>query len=242
MAIPARLTLRLRPLISSATCSRTFASASRAAGEEWPQRTPLGPYYESILNAPPRRQRPYESPTSAPSEKQPTDNSKPDTSVSSPVSPAQPEPPAAQTKEERIRNIFGSRVPSPEEIASRLASRTSQSTLIAGVLVPPKPDEPDNCCMSGCVNCVWERFREEMEEWVLKNAQAQKALAATAASVDDDGGGSESNWAPDVPEPKIAKDLWAKDVFDKVPVGIREFMKQEKRLKEMHERNSSARN
>ncbi|KAH7157387.1 oxidoreductase-like protein [Dactylonectria estremocensis] len=252
MAIPARLTQRLRPLMSSAIRSRSIASASRTAGEEWPQRTPLGSYYESILNAPSPRQRPYESSAStnhvaSPSERKPTDNLRTDT-ASSPARSFQTEPSATQTKEERIRNIFGSRVPSPEEIASRLATRTSQSTVIAGVRVPPKPEEPDNCCMSGCVNCVWELFREEMEEWAVKNTQAQRALAnasaasasASAASVNDDGGGSETNW--DVPEPKIAKDMWAKDVFDKVPVGIREFMKQEKRLKEMHERKSSAGN
>ncbi|KAF7552777.1 hypothetical protein G7Z17_g4076 [Cylindrodendrum hubeiense] len=250
MSIPARLAPRLRPLWSSATSTRAFASASKAAVEEWPQRTPLGPYYESILNAPSPRQRPNELPNSTnpevpPPKKQPAGNSKPDTSAASPAptSTAKAESsPAEQTPEDRVRNIFGSRVLTPEEMATRLASKKSQSTYIGGILVPPKPEEPDNCCMSGCVNCVWENFREEMEDWALKNTQAQKALAKIAGSVDDDGGGSESNWTPDAADPKIAKDLWAKDVFDSVPVGIREFMKQEKRLKELHERESSTSN
>lgn len=245
MSVPARLAPRLRPLWSSATSTRAFASASKAAVEEWPQRTPLGPYYESILKAPPPKPRPVELPKSTDTAVSPADNSKPDTSASStaPANTSQAtSSPAEQTPEERVRNIFGSRVLTPEEMAVRLATKKSQSTYIGGILVPPKPEEPDNCCMSGCVNCVWERFREEMEEWALKNTTAQKALAESAGSVDDDGGGSESNWTPGIPGPKIAKDLWAKDVFESVPVGIREFMKQEKRLKELHEREASAGN
>lgn len=30
-----------------------------------------------------------------------------------------------------------------------------KGTIVAGVRIPPKPLEPDNCCMSGCVNCTW---------------------------------------------------------------------------------------
>jgi hypothetical protein len=50
-------------------------------------------------------------------------------------------------------------------------------------------------------------------------------------SMDDDGGGSESNWG-------IGSDSGGgggeEDLFKDVPVGIREFMKQEKRLKQRH--------
>ncbi|KAJ4152507.1 hypothetical protein NW754_004303 [Fusarium falciforme] len=106
----------------------------------------------------------------------------------------------------------------------------------------PKPEEPDNCCMSGCVNCVWDRFRDEMEEWSLKNNEAQAALQKVEGSMDSDGGGSESNWAapaPTVGDTKIAKDFWDERLYESVPVGIREFMKQEKRLKERHAREGT---
>lgn len=50
--------------------------------------------------------------------------------------------------------------------------------------------------------------------------------AATASSVDDDGGGSEALWIQeDAGEEK-------KDPFADVPVGMREFMRIEKMLKE----------
>lgn len=171
--------------------------------------------------------------------------------------------------------IFGSRLAGPAERAEQLAKLRQKSTLIAGVLVPPKPEEPDNCCMSGCVNCVWDRYRDEMEDWALADAEAKRKLAAerdaeagtganaddadgdansakrpqttsgtdhTAVSMDDDGGGSDTNWdVPSAPRsPKIAKDFWDDDLYKNVPVGIREFMKQEKKLKEKHAREGTS--
>lgn len=150
-------------------------------------------------------------------------------------------PPAA-TAEERARIVFGSRLLPPAERPDRLALKASQSSYIAGVLVPPRPEEPDNCCMSGCVNCVWELYGEELEEWSAKKNEALVKLEAEqgATSMDADGGGSEANWTvpPATPsgvtvgETKIVKNLWEEDMFKSVPVGIREFMRQEKRLKE----------
>ncbi len=84
-----------------------------------------------------------------------------------------------------------------------------------------------------------------MEEWAVKSAQARAIIQArrekaegsgsmvaeqgspshVAVSMDDDGGGSETNWADGVGEDKL---------FDDIPVGIREFMKTEKKLKLRH--------
>ncbi|KAI1364085.1 oxidoreductase-like protein [Xylaria arbuscula] len=193
-----------------------------------------------------------------------------------------PPQPSAEpaTAQEKARIIFGSRLAGPAERADRLQSIRNRSTLIAGVLVPPRPEEPDNCCMSGCVNCVWDRYGEELEDWAAASARAEAALAAsasqaqtttmksresvmrkgarvsssaahsgTAISMDDDGGGSESNWQPEeivanekkkememakTDRPKIAKDLWDDELYSNIPVGIREFMKTEKKLKKKH--------
>lgn len=97
--------------------------------------------------------------------------------------------------------------------------------------------------MSGCVNCVWDLYREDMEEYTAKKLEAHKRLSAQSGSMDADGGGSETNWSPpkgvEIGEAKIAKDMWDEDVFRNVPVGIREFMKQEKKLKERHEREGT---
>jgi len=123
------------------------------------------------------------------------------------------------------------------------------------------------------VNCVWDRFRDEIEEWAVQKAAADRALAAqaksqelgkkprgrpkgsgkkgkggtdlmkgdveegaehTLISMDDDGGGRESNWTG-----KGVTDDMSEELFKSIPVGIREFMKQEKRLKEKHAREGT---
>lgn len=104
--------------------------------------------------------------------------------------------------------------------------------------------------MSGCVNCVWDMYRDEMEEWAEQSAKARMAMQAlreqgkgsgsmvagqatpshVAMSMDDDGGGSDTNWSANVDQDKL---------FDDIPVGIREFMRTEKKLKQMHKKDSA---
>ena len=124
---------------------------------------------------------------------------------------------------QKARVVFGSRLAGPAE---RRRDIDAKSSVIAGVLVPPRPQEPDNCCMSGCVNCVWDQYRDDLEEWAGKSADARRRSMMAqgqdlGGSMDDDGGGSETNWASTGP-----------DLLAGIPVGIREFMKNEKILKE----------
>ncbi len=249
-------------------------------GEASDQAIPLGPYYESILIKPQPVPdvKPEGPPTSSPKSprttvkkappRKPKDSAdkKPTSSAASaPTTSNAPQPSAPpSTAQEKARIIFGSQLAGPIERAERLAALRDRSTWIAGVLVPPQPEEPDNCCMSGCVNCVWDRFRDDMEEWVAASLEAEKALqtqsapripdgadaikdvpamqGANAASMDDDGGGNETSWQADLEKadtPKISKDLWDDKLYKNIPVGIREFMKQEKRLKEKHMREGT---
>jgi len=177
----------------------------------------------------------------------------------------------------RARVVFGSSLAGPAERAERLAAIRSKSRLVAGIMVPPRPEEPDNCCMSGCVNCVWDRFRDDMEDWSAAHTEAERRLRAqeaglatgatsesmsetgrsakmslgtheldhAAVSMDDDGGGSAANWDAGVsgltsPSGTTSQTLWDEELYKNIPVGIREFMKQEKRLKEKHLREGTA--
>lgn len=102
--------------------------------------------------------------------------------------------------------------------------------------------------MSGCVHCVWDDYRDEVENWADRVREAKmrgpqegdkkkggaqrdmrqkqrREVESASLSMDDDGGGSESNWSED---PLAGDD----DLFSGIPVGIREFMKTEKKLKE----------
>ncbi|KAI0601222.1 oxidoreductase-like protein [Biscogniauxia sp. FL1348] len=277
---------RLQPLVRP---PRVFPRVSLSTGGKLPggtpgeaqtpeQAMPIGPYYESILIKPQPVPdvKPEEPPTSSPKsprttvKKTPAKKQQQTPKVSSPPSSdkasssnstttttTSAEPATAQ---EKARIIFGSRLAGPVERAERLNAIRQRSKLVAGVLVPPRPEEPDNCCMSGCVNCVWDQFRDDMEEWVSATAAAEQALAAAATTAttnattaDAPGGrgaranvpaasleqdGIDKHWEVDLlkktDRPKIAKDLWDDDLYRNVPVGIREFMKQEKRLKEKH--------
>ncbi|CEJ79879.1 hypothetical protein VHEMI00095 [[Torrubiella] hemipterigena] len=202
--------------------SRSFSVAAARQEKTSAQAHPIGSFYQSLID--------YKTPfvTNEKRNEPPTTTSSPTTSKTFEFSPG---PTIPDSQEERAKIIFGSSLAGPAaKKVERMATRKAQSTYIAGVLVPPRPEEPDNCCMSGCVNCVWDIYREDMEDWSAANKEAQQRLQSAGGSVDADGGGSVAT------ETKIAKDLWQDDVFENVPVGIREFMKQEKRLREKHER------
>lgn len=82
------------------------------------------------------------------------------------------------TPEERMTTVFGGRLKgeAPTSTSRMLAGDAKK---IAGVAVPAKPIEPDNCCMSGCVNCVWELFNEDIRDWKKKRKLAASRIKET---------------------------------------------------------------
>ena len=90
---------------------------------------------------------------------------------------------------------------------------------------------------------MWDDYRGEVEAWAvrLRRAQAKahrvrmespKAhmsrpeVAEASISMDDDGGGSEALWDT------ASTVALGEDLFQGIPVGIREFMATEKRLRD----------
>lgn len=114
--------------------------------------------------------------------------------------------------------------------------------------------------MSGCVNCVWDDYRIDVEAWAarVRDARARggnkkvdmmdraeravnndrrsaSASALVSSSMDDDGGGSEALWSeagPGSESTTSIHDLDGDELFSDIPVGIREFMANEKRIRE----------
>lgn len=198
------------------------ASSSRSQqADQSPQAQPLGDFYSDLLNQPiPKASKATSSPSLP-------------TFVRS----------GDETKEERAKKLFGNLKGSGYERTVSDKPEANWQTL-NGVPVPPRPGEPDNCCMSGCVHCVWDDFRDDVEQWAQRVREAQakggapaeertsKAhmarpeVASASGSMDDDGGGSEALWT--TPSPPANEDA----LFAEIPVGIREFMATEKRIRD----------
>ncbi|KAK2626875.1 hypothetical protein QTJ16_004050 [Diplocarpon rosae] len=229
-----RVAQRLKPFFWSLPQIRHYSSNKTSPQQVYP----IGDYYASIL----------ESTT-------PEIKCKPPTAASpSAISSVTT---SADDADSGPSILFSSRLSSPLERRSEIKKK---STLVAGVWVPPKPDEPDNCCMSGCVSCVWDRYGDELLEWATARNEADAALRNDKAleigkkrksssaggtgtalgdgekgdhhkaiSMDDDRDGSNTNR-----ETGLETGFTGEELLKNVPVGIREFMKQEKRLKEKH--------
>ncbi|GAO46953.1 hypothetical protein SAICODRAFT_18410 [Saitoella complicata NRRL Y-17804] len=94
---------------------------------------------------------------------------------------------------------------------------------IQGVSIPNKPEEPDNCCQSGCIHCVWDLYREDLQEWQDARRRAVKALRSHD---------------PPLPTPEFLLDAdigVEDDPLEKVSPGMRAFMMLEKRIREKNE-------
>ncbi|KAL1999516.1 hypothetical protein VTN02DRAFT_4392 [Thermoascus thermophilus] len=209
-----------------------------------PQAYPLSGYYADILSA----HTPDQS--RAPSYR-PVAQHQPDSQEQDHPTPASTTEP--QSPEDKMSIVFGSRLAGPGYRSTRYNPTTMppESTWknVNGVSIPPRPVEPDNCCMSGCVHCVWDDYRDDLEEWAERVEEAharatpagaekdlrqshREEVESASTSMDDDGGGSETNWSV----PSAADE----ELFAGIPVGIREFMKTEKKLREKHREEKEA--
>lgn len=145
-----------------------------------------------------------------------------------------------------IERIFGGRIRGDQRSSSSRLTR-GPPRKIAGITVPDRPPEPDNCCMSGCINCVWELFRDDIKDWDDKRREA-------AIKINQEPQYADFIWPKDFHPPlkylddsHIPKELLQKkheskvpnksdsdkddEHWQNVPVAIRVFAEAEKKIK-----------
>lgn len=129
------------------------------------------------------------------------------------------------TPEARVRLVFG-------QTGVRNFDRGRPIT-IAGLKLLPRPQEPNNCCMSGCIDCVWEGYKEELSDWQSQRNKIKKKLLTERTDL---------KWPVEMlgPEPEArktgapleAENTVLKSADDELSPSIAAFLKTEKRLKE----------
>lgn len=133
--------------------------------------------------------------------------------------------------------VFGGSTKTATKSSRRDLSYRLESKKIGGVKVPKRPIEPDNCCMSGCINCVWELFNEDLEDWKFKRIEAAKQLLKQ-----DKNDKNLEKWPADWDAPPkildkafISKGMSTDDTVEEIqgmPVGLQVFALFEKKKKE----------
>jgi len=88
---------------------------------------------------------------------------------------------------------------------------------------------------------VWDLYREELEEWAAKSREARASAAAAVGGDQEEEeregkGKGKGNGVGPGEERWIAGGKEQEEELDDLPVGIREFMKAEKMLKERRAR------
>ncbi|KAK9722084.1 hypothetical protein K7432_002971 [Basidiobolus ranarum] len=56
----------------------------------------------------------------------------------------------------------------------RSSHRFYSSQILKKYGLPERPQEPTTCCMSGCANCVWDVFNDDIKEYneAVKNIRS----------------------------------------------------------------------
>lgn len=155
--------------------------------------------------------------------------------------------PSAKKSGPSYSEVFGGSTKTATKSSRRDLSYRNKSKVIAGINVPARPIEPDNCCMSGCINCVWELFNEDLEEWKAKRTEIVSKLNSQTKNGGLGPNGKILVWPNDWESPpkgldplyiseklkqKLGSDEPHPDEAQGMPVGLQVFAMFEKKKKQ----------
>ncbi|KAM9934267.1 hypothetical protein OXX80_006132 [Metschnikowia pulcherrima] len=138
--------------------------------------------------------------------------------------------------EAKIAKVFGGRIKGEDRQSSSRID-VGKPRIIGGIKVPDRPKEPDNCCMSGCVNCVWEIYNDDVKDWNIQRKKAASQLVAKGGVWPEDFHPPIELLRPENLPESIAQRARTEnpekneEPWEKVPVQIRVFAEMEKRIK-----------
>ncbi|TIA90314.1 hypothetical protein E3P99_01620 [Wallemia hederae] len=124
-----------------------------------------------------------------------------------------------------------------KEEAEAATTTASKDTLIEGVRIPskPSPPAPEECCMSGCVNCTYDIYADDLASYLAIAPKAASQLELKGVDVarwpDDLKGFAGSTTSKSQSEAELEAEKAADTLVSGLDPTMRAFLEMERNLK-----------
>ncbi|KAI8365914.1 oxidoreductase-like protein [Radiomyces spectabilis] len=128
---------------------------------------------------------------------------------------------AHEQRQEQLPAVVDLEEPSrklPPPVPGEETSQSKNIVLLKGepIELPQKPESPENCCMSGCVHCVWDLYQEDMEDYHEKKKALRKRFQDAGEPI---------------PAILQSRKSVKEDVEEDMDPGMKAFLEMERKLK-----------